>query len=54
LNTVLNKQTMIVWKNIKEIKQTRAVSNVDIAAYVLQNKLHFTMKPFCIKKRENF
>lgn len=54
LNAVLNKQTMIVWENVKEIKQTRAVSNADIAAYVLQNKLHFTMRPFRIKKMEPF
>jgi len=53
LNTILNDQNMIVWQNIKEIKLTRSVSNADIAAYVLQNKLHFTMKPFCIKRREN-
>lgn len=52
LNTVLNNQTMIVWRNIKDIKLTRQVSNADIAAYVLQNKLHFTMEPFCIKRRD--
>lgn len=51
-NALLKNQTMIVWRNIKEIKLTRPVSNADIAAYVLQNKLHFTMEPFCIKLRE--
>ena len=50
-NTILENQTMIVWRNIKDIKLTRPVSNADIAAYVLQNKLHFTMEPFCIKRR---
>jgi len=51
LNNILNSQSMIVWKNIKEIKQTRPVPNEDIAAYVLQNRLYFTMEPFCIKRR---
>ena len=52
LNAVLQKQGMIVWRNIKEIKSVCPVSNVDIATYVLQNRLRFTMAPFCIKRRE--
>lgn len=54
LDTMLSEQTMIVWRNIKELKLTYPVSNADIAAYVLQNKLYFTMEPFCIKRREDF
>lgn len=49
---LLNRQSMIVWNDIKQIKQDRPVANQDIAAYVLQKKLHFTLKPFCIKYRE--
>ena len=52
-NTILNNQTRIVWRHVKELKETRPISNADIAAYVLQNKLHFTMEPFCIKRRKN-
>ena len=51
LNNILDSQSMIIWKNIKEIKLTRPVPNEDIAAYVLQNRLYFTMEPFCIKRR---
>lgn len=50
-NAILEKRTMIGWQDIKEIKETRSVSNMDIAAYVLQNKLYFIKKPFCIKRR---
>lgn len=50
-DTLLKNQGMIVWNNIKEIKLTHPVSNADIAAYVLQNRLHFTMNPFCIRHR---
>lgn len=51
LNSILNNNGLIVWNDIKAIKQTQSVSNHDISAYVLQNKLHFTLKPFCIKRR---
>lgn len=50
-DTLLKHQDMIFWNDIKEIKLTHPVSNADIAAYVLQNKLHFTMNPFCIRRR---
>jgi len=53
LNAILEDQGVIFWRNIKEIKETRSVSNADIAAYVLQNKLHFTREPFCIRRRKN-
>ena len=53
LNSALDKQGMIMWETVKQIKQTHTVSNEDIAAYVLQNKLNFTLKPFCIKRWQN-
>ena len=53
LNSALDKQGMIMWETVKQIKQTHKVSNEDIAAYVLQNKLNFTLKPFCIKRWQN-
>ena len=52
LDSILNLQNRILWENIKAIKEFHPVSNSDIAAYVLQNKLYFTMDPFCIKRRE--
>ena len=52
LNGILNRYSMITWEHIKEIKQTRAIPNDDIVTYVLKNKLHFTMSPFCIKHRQ--
>lgn len=51
LDEILETQTRIVWKHIKEIKETRPVPNEDIAAYVLQNRLSFSMEPFCIRRR---
>ena len=51
LDSYLNSQSMIMWPNIKTIKQTLTVTNADIAAYVIQNKLNFTMNPFCIKRQ---
>lgn len=50
-NDILTRRSIIIWNDIIEIKQIQPVSNADIAAYVLQNKLHFTMQPFCIKRR---
>ena len=52
LNAILNNRGMVIWNDIKEIKQTHTVLNEDISAYILQNKLHFTMQPFCIKRRD--
>lgn len=52
LNDILDKQLCIVWRNIQDIKQMYEFSQVDIAAYILQNRLYFTLKPFCIKRRE--
>lgn len=51
LNDILDEKGIINWKDIKEIKLSRTVSNADIAAYVLQNKLHFNLQPFLIKRK---
>lgn len=51
LDLVLEENGMIVWGDIVRIKEFVTVTNADIAAYVLKNKLHFTMGPFCIKRR---
>lgn len=53
LDVILQTRKRIVWNDILQIKRRLSVSNADIAAYVLQNKLHFTMEPFCIRYREN-
>ena len=54
LNGMLDSYSMITWEHIKDIKLTRPVPNDDIVTYVLKNKLHFTMSPFCIKRRQNY
>ena len=53
LDTFLQAQGRIVWANIKEIKHRCPVTNADLAAYVLQNKFHFTLNPFCIRYRKD-
>ncbi|MBO5415365.1 MAG: hypothetical protein J6A83_01890 [Clostridia bacterium] len=52
-NAIMETRNMIIWSDIKEIKLTRPVSNADIVAYVLQNKLYITMSPFCIRRRKS-
>ncbi|MDE5592436.1 MAG: hypothetical protein K2I75_00725 [Clostridiales bacterium] len=51
LNYVLEKTDSIAWKDIILLKDKYAITNDIIAAYVLQNKLDFQLKPFRIKKR---
>ena len=51
LNDVLNRQGVISWKNIQQLKSTFTISNEVIVAYVLKNKLKFSMNPFIIKHR---
>lgn len=51
-DAVLKNKGKILWEDIKGIKLEMPVLNIDIAAYVLQSKLYFTKKPYCIKKRE--
>ena len=51
-DAILKSKGKILWEDIKKIKLEMPVSNIDIAAYVLQSKLYFTKKPYCIKKRE--
>lgn len=48
---VLEKTDSIVWKDIVLLRDKYAITNDIIAAYVLQNKLDFRLKPFRIKKR---
>ena len=52
LNEILKISGKIMWSDVKEIKKTHPVSNEDISAYVLQNKLSFTMSPFIITRRK--
>jgi len=51
LNEILQSNNVILWKDVKDIMSVHKITNADIAAYVLQNKLCFTMNPFCIKKK---
>ena len=51
LNIIIARRGIILWSDIKDLKLTRPVSNLDIAAYVLQNKLYFTMEPYRIMQR---
>jgi hypothetical protein len=46
LNGILTSRGEIDWGGICEIKKSQAVTNEMIAAYVLQNKLQFFMKPY--------
>ncbi len=52
LDNILNTKNFISWRDIKDIKLTRSVANIDIVAYVLQNKLRFSMSPFSIRRRK--
>ncbi|MBQ7384012.1 MAG: hypothetical protein IJV72_04395 [Clostridia bacterium] len=52
LNRILDTNSMIFWNDIKRLKEVYTLRNEEIAAYVLQNKLHFTLEPFCIKRRK--
>ncbi|MDE5563200.1 MAG: hypothetical protein K2J01_06630 [Clostridiales bacterium] len=51
LNYFLEKTGSIVWKDIILLRDQFTITNDIIAAYVLQNKLDFQLKPFRIKKR---
>ena len=53
LDEILNEKNKILWQDVKAIKETQTVLNEDIASYVLQNRLFFTMNPFCIRRRYN-
>lgn len=46
LNGILTSRGEIDWGGICEIKKSQTVTNEMIAAYVLQNKLQFFMKPY--------
>ena len=51
LGAILGDFGEITWDDVKAIKKTRSVLNADIAAYVMQNQLRFTLKPFRIRRR---
>lgn len=53
LNDVLDRNGIIFWKDIVEIKKSRSVTNEEIAAFVLKNKLDFKLRPFTIKLKNN-
>lgn len=48
LNSILQATGDIWWNDVKALKTTLAIRNEDIVAYVLQNRLRFTVKPFHI------
>ena len=48
---ILSEANVILWEDIKRIKEKKGFHNIDIAAYVLQNKLHYSLKTFAIKRR---
>ena len=50
LGAILGDFGEITWDDVKAIKKTRSVPNADIAAYVMQNQLRFTLKPFRIRR----
>lgn len=56
LNEMLRKTGSLYWDEVKEFKTDYHVSSLAIFAYILRNRLHFTLKPYCIsdpvRKRE--
>jgi hypothetical protein len=54
LNAVLDKKGQIDDQSLSVLRSAYKLSKLDIASYVLQNKLHFSPKPFCIKKRKAY
>ncbi len=51
LDTILLSKREILWDDILGVKEVHEVTNTLIAAYVLQNELHFVMDPyFCIRR----
>ncbi len=51
LNGLLETKKRILWPDMESLKARYAINDANIAAYVLQNKLSFSRKPFCIQAK---
>ena len=45
---MLYKKGNLYWEEIKEFKDYYRVSSRMIFAYILKNRLHFNLRPYCI------
>ena len=52
LDAVLEASGTIFWSDVKNLKRSFAIDNRMLAAYVLQKKLHLSLRPFFIRKRK--
>lgn len=53
LNSILNRKKYIRWIDIVELRKKYKLTQEIITAYVMQNNLYFTLKPFVIKRVNN-
>jgi hypothetical protein len=51
---ILDKRGEILWHDIKDLQERMSVSNVDLAAFALGNKLFLLSKPFVIRHRDKY
>ena len=51
LERILDEKDVIIWNDVKDLRKRFEVNAKTLCAYVLQNKLHFSVEPYRIRRR---